>query len=75
MAVALVLSRYAGSVVANHTEPGAAVPGTARSASRAASTPIVVVSSSWDATARVPRPPPVPMTLATSARSSRWLGT
>ncbi len=45
MAVALVLSRYAGSAVANHSASGAASPAD-RSSVRAASTPIVVVSSS-----------------------------
>ncbi len=46
IAVAFVLSRYAGSAVENQ-RPSTWVPsGAARSASRPASTPIVVVSSS-----------------------------
>ena len=68
-AAALVLSRYAGCDVANHRESGVR-PGAARKARRAASTPSVVVSSSWDATARVPFPPPLPMKAAMSARAS-----
>ena len=43
---ALFLSRYAGSAVANHNALGQASECADRSASRAASTPIVVVSSS-----------------------------
>ena len=50
-------------------------PGALRSASRAASTPSVVVSSSWEATARVPLPPPLPMKAAISALASRRYGT
>ncbi len=45
--------------------------GTAR---RAASTPIVVVSSSYDATVRVPLPPPPPATAAIVVRSRRRYG-
>ena len=45
IAVAFVLSRYAGAAVANVSARGSA-PGALFSASRAASTPIVVVSSS-----------------------------
>ena len=47
------------------------VPGALRRANRAASTPSVVVSSSCDATARVPLPPPLPMNEAMSARARR----
>ena len=43
-------------------------PGAARIAARAASTPIVVVSSSYDATDRVPLPPPLPKVRAISDR-------
>ncbi len=43
---ALFLSRYAGDAVENQSAPGAVPAGALRSASRAASTPIVVVSSS-----------------------------
>ncbi len=71
--VAFVLSRYAGATVENSSISGFAF-GTARSASRAASTPIVVVSSSYEATVRVPLPPPLPTTLAISVRSSRRYG-
>ena len=44
----------------NSTTAGVTSPGAARSATRAASTPIDVESSSYDATARVPFPPPRP---------------
>ena len=60
--------------VANQMAPGAAA-GTGRRASRAASTPMVVVSSSWEATERVPLPPPLPNTSATAERCSRRYGT
>ncbi len=70
MVVALVLSRYAGDAVANASAPGSTPPADA-SASRAASTPIVVVSSSYDATARVPLPPPLPKVAPIWVRSSR----
>ncbi len=70
MVVALVLSRYAGDAVANARAPGSTPPADA-SARRAASTPIVVVSSSYDATARVPLPPPVPNVAPIWVRSSR----
>jgi hypothetical protein len=69
-AVALVLSAQAGDG-ANHTELMSA------SASRrapGASTAIVVVSSSYDATVRVPFPPPVPAIAAIVVRSSRRYG-
>jgi hypothetical protein len=36
---------------------------------------MVVVSSSWEATARVPFPPPVPKSSATAERWSRRYGT
>ncbi len=54
MAVAFVFSRYAGLAVANHSASGSAPFDALRSASRAASMPIVVVSSSYAATDRVP---------------------
>ena len=60
MAVAFVLSRYGGDAVENSTTAGVTPSGAARIARRAASTPIDVESSSYDATARVPLPPPVP---------------
>src|SRR5438105_3911585 len=72
MAVAFVLSRYAGAVVAKSTD--GSTPGAERSAMRAASTPIDVVSSSYDATARVPRPPPAPRAPVIAARWSRQYG-
>ena len=56
--------------VENQMASGAA-PGAERRASRAASTPMVVVSSSWEATDRVPLPPPAPNTWATAARWRR----
>ena len=56
--------------MANQMAPGAA-PGADRRARRAASTPMVVVSSSWEATERVPLPPPVPNTSATAERWRR----
>ena len=43
---ALFLSRYAGDAVENHSAVGVTPAGALRSASRAASTPMVVVSSS-----------------------------
>lgn len=74
IAVALVLSRYAGSVVEN-TSVSAFAPGNAASVLRAASTPIEVVSSSYDATARVPFPPPAPIAVAMAFLSRRKYGT
>jgi hypothetical protein len=67
MAVALVLSAYAGVVDENHRASAGPRP-------RAASTPIVVVSSSYDATVRVPRPPPTPVTAVIVDRSRRRCG-
>ena len=72
--MALVLSRYAGSVVANASKPGSAPSGAWRSATRAASTPIDVVSSSYDATERVPWPPPLPSVDVMALRGSRQYG-
>ena len=72
IAVALVLSRYAGAAVANTTACGA---GALRTATRAASTPSDVVSSSYDATARVPLPAGAPSASAIALRSSRANGT
>src|SRR6185312_13003664 len=57
----------------NHSESGT-TPVDARQA-RPASTAIVVESSSYDATAREPLPPPVPATGAIWVRSSRRCGT
>ena len=74
MAVALVLSRYAGSDVANSTWPTSTPSGAAARHARAASTPIVVVSSSYEATARVPDPN-VPRASPMRPRSSRQYGT
>ena len=51
------------------------VSGRAPQRERAASTPIVVVSSSYDATERVPLPPPLPNVFAISARCRRQYGT
>ncbi len=73
-AVALVLSRYAGCEVANHNESGVR-PTAPRRASLAASTPSVVVSSSCEATARAPVPPPLPMKAAMSPLERRRYGT
>jgi hypothetical protein len=73
MAVAFVLSRYAGSDVAKYSTSG--VARAPRSAARAASTPIDVVSSSYDATARVPEPAGTPSASAMDVRSSRAYGT
>ncbi len=60
--------------MANQMASGPA-PGTGRRARRAASTPMVVVSSSWEATDRLPLPPPVPKTWATAERWRRRYGT
>jgi hypothetical protein len=60
IAFAFVLSRYAGAHVENHRHHGTVPSGADASASRAASTPMEVVSSSKLATDRVPRPPPEP---------------
>ena len=69
MAVALVLSRYAGATVENQRASGAGVP--PAKAVRVASTPMVVVSSSNEATERCPRPAVVPVTSAIEARFRR----
>ncbi len=74
MVVAFVLSTYAGVTVENHSASGLAPSGADLSASRAASNPIVVVSSSYDATVRVPFPPPEPTNGAIVERSSRPCG-
>ena len=74
IAVAFVLSRYAGSAVANSRSCGVCSAGRFASALRAASTPIVVVSSSYEATARVPGTGGVPSASAIAARSSRRVG-
>ena len=68
--MAFVLSRYGGATVANQTE-SMEVAGARFRAVRAASTPMVVASSSNDATDRVPLRPPPPATEATVDRSSR----
>jgi len=49
-------------------------PGAPLSAARPASTPIVVVSSSKDATARLPRPPPEPSVAVIFERWRRLYG-
>ena len=69
IAVALVLSRYAGAEVAKYNACGAI--DSPRSAARPASTPSEVVSSSYDATARVPEPAGTPSASAIALRSSR----
>src|SRR5213593_1674313 len=51
------------------------VTGVARSAARAASTPMDVESSSYDATARMPLPAEAPRAAAMALRSSRAYGT
>src|SRR5438093_7177616 len=51
------------------------VTGVARSAARAASTPMDVEPSSYDATARVPAPADAPRAAAMALRSSRAYGT
>ena len=62
----------AGVAVAKYSCCTAALaPGSLR-ATRAASTPSEVESSSYEATARAPLPPPLPRLLPMSARSSRW---
>ena len=75
IAEALFLSRYAGLAVENHSALGAVPSGADFRARRAASTARVVVSSSYEATDRVPLPPPDPKVLAISLRSSRRNGT
>ena len=70
IAVAFVLSRYGGAVVANTSTCGA-IPPAAFIAMRAASTPIDVASSSNDATARVPLPPPDPSAAPIAPRCNR----
>ena len=57
-------------VVAKVSESGC-TPFADRNASRPASTPMVVVSSSYDATDRVPLPPALAMTSPIAARWSR----
>ena len=69
MAVALVLSRYAGATVENQRASGAGAP--PAKAVRVASTPMVVESSSNEATERYPRPAVVPVTSAIEARFRR----
>jgi hypothetical protein len=75
IAFAFVLSRYGGDAVENSTTPGATSSGAERIASRAASTPIDVESSSYDATALVPFPPPDPSAAPIAARCRRQYGT
>jgi hypothetical protein len=60
-------------VVAKYRSAGAPVPalGSTDRAARAAATPIVVLSSSNEATTRWPRPLPEPSVAPTSARSTR----
>ena len=72
IAVAFVLSAYAGKLVANSNCDGSR--SRSRDASRAASTAMVVESSSNEATVRVPFPPPWPTKGAICARSSRRYG-
>ena len=62
-------------VVLKASVDGAVPSGARRSATRAASTASVVLSSSCDATARLPRPAGCPSVAAMSARSSRPSGT
>ena len=68
---AFVLSRYAGSVVANQRELGTQFAAALRKAMRPASTPIDVVSSSKLATARSPLPPPAPSDFVMTLRCKR----
>ncbi len=56
------------------TGPPGAGAGPARRARRAASTPMVVVSSSWEATALAPRPPPEPRKAAISVAGQPPVG-
>ncbi len=63
------------TAVENSTTAGDTSAGAARIASRAASTPIEVESSSYDATARVPFPPPDPSAAPIAARCRRQYGT
>src|SRR3954453_7625262 len=75
MAVALVLSRYGNEVVLNSTPADVMPSGAAFIATRPASTAIDVASSSNDATARAPLPPPDPSAVAMVERCSRQYGT
>ena len=75
IALAFVLSRYGGDAVENRSTLGVTSSGAARIASRAASTPIEVASSSYDATALVPFPPPAPSAAPIAARCRRQYGT
>ncbi len=61
--------------MANHTVGSCVPSGAARSAMRAASTPMDVVSSSYEATDRVPLPPPLPSVDVMALRCSRQYGT
>ena len=70
-AVAFVLSRYGGATVENHSDRRVTPSGATARAVRAAATPMVVASSSYPATVRVPLPPPVPATARISVRSRR----
>src|SRR5690348_8724285 len=74
-AVAFVLSRYGGVVVENRTPADVTPSGAEAIASRPASTAIDVASSSYDATARVPLPPPDPSAAPMAARCNRQYGT
>jgi hypothetical protein len=61
-------------VVEKTTVSGLVPAGALRRAMRAASTPIDVVSSSYDATERVPLPPPLPSVDVMALRCSRQYG-
>src|SRR3954447_21228604 len=74
-AVAFVLSRYGGDDVVNSTPADFTPSGAARIADRPASTAIDVVSSSYDATARVPLPPPDASAAPMADRCKRQYGT
>ena len=75
IAVALVLSTYGKAVDVNSTPADVTPSGAAFMARRPASTPIDVASSSYDATARVPLPPPDPSAVAIVVRGNRQYGT
>src|SRR5947207_14497961 len=75
MAVAFVLSTYGNAVDVNSTPPDVTPSGAAFIARRPASTPIDVASSSYDATARFPLPPPEPSAVAMVERGKRQYGT
>ena len=72
--VALVLSAYAGAVVANATTLARYPSGAMARALRPASTPSDVVSSSKLATLRRPLPPPLPSAAVIALRCSLQYG-